>query len=152
MKRLLLLLLLLPFISVAQLDFESNKTKLDMVYLPEIESLMVTPMPSKGSFMNKHSKKLPSFKLSKENYREPVSMSEAMAAAENYVESGIKVALDAKNFGIYAGSSSYSPDSSTKVKNIAYKDATRGFLFADSCPPNGICPRCAPYRMGNSYY
>jgi len=137
---------------MAQLDFESNKAKLDMVYLPEIESLMDTPFARKGSFMNKYSNKLPSFKLSKENFRKPVSMSEAMAAAENYVESGIKVSLDAKSFGIYGGNSSYSADGSTKVKNIAFKEATRGFLYADSCPPNGICPRCAPYRMGNSYY
>lgn len=152
MKRLLLLLLLLPFFSMAQLDFESNKAKLYTVFLPEIESLMDTPMSSKGSFTNKYAKKLPSFKLNKENFRKPVSMSEAMATAENYVESGIKVSLDAKSFGIYGGNSGYSADGSTKVKNIAYKDATRGFLFADSCPPNGICPRCAPYRMGNSYY
>ena len=48
------------------------------------------------------------------------------------------------------GNRSYNPDGSTKVKNIAYKDASRGFLFADSCPPYGVCPRCAPYRI-NGY-
>ena len=152
MKRLFFLLLLFPLIASAQFDFETNKAKFDMVSLPEIESLMITPMPNKISFVNKYSKKISSFKLSKENYREPVSMYEAMASTENYVESDLKISLDAKSFGIYGGNSRYSADGSTKVKNIAYKDAGSGFFFADSCPPNGICPRCAPYRMGRSYY
>lgn len=123
-----------------------------MVYLPEIESLMDTPMPSKIRFLNKYSNKLPSFRLSKENYRQPVSMYDAMASGNEYVESSIKTTLNTKNFGISAGNSSYTADVSTKVENLAYKDATRGFLFADSCPPNGICARCAPYRIGNSFY
>lgn len=123
-----------------------------MVFLPEIESLMVTPMPSKIEFVKKYSKKLPTFRLSKENYRQPVSMADAMVTSESYVESNIKIAIDPKEYGIFAGSSSYNADGSTKVKNIVYKDASQGFLFGGPCPPNGICPRCAPYRTGRSFY
>jgi hypothetical protein len=146
MKKLLLLLLFIPLIASAQLDFESNKYKLDFVKLPEIESLLTTPLPLDTGFSKKISNKLPSFKMDKNNYREPVSMYDAMAASENYVKSDIKISLDPKEYGVY-GNRSYNPDGSTKVKNIAYKDASRGFLFADSCPPYGVCPRCAPYRI-----
>ncbi len=129
-----------------------------MVHLPAIESVMLTPMPNKINFLNKYSNKLPSFRLSKENYREPVSMLGAMATTENYVESGILVSLNAKKYGIYAGSSSYSADSSTKVKNIVYKDVSRGFLFPDLYSPTtngfgvGVYPSYSPYRVGRSYY
>lgn len=146
MKKLLFLLFLFPLIASAQLDFESNKFKLDFVKLPEIESLMSTSLLSNADFSKRNSNKLPSFKMNKNNYREPVSMYEAMSASENYVKSDLKISLDPKEYGVY-GNSSYSADGSTKVKNIAYKDASRGFLFADSCPPYGVCPRCAPYRI-----
>lgn len=146
MRKLLILLLLLPMIASAQLDFESNKFKLDFVSLPEVESLLSTSLPSRTDFSNKKSNKLPSFKMNKNNFREPVSLYDAMAANENYIKSDIKITLDPKEYGVY-GNSSYTSDGATKVKNIAYKDATRGFLFADSCPPYGVCPRCAPYRI-----
>ncbi|MDN3724042.1 hypothetical protein QRD02_06580 [Aequorivita sp. SDUM287046] len=150
MKKLLFLLLFFPIMASAQLDFESNKFKLDFVKLPEVESLMSTTLPSNTDFSKKISSKLPSFKLDKNNYRQPVSMYDAMAANENYVQSKIQISLDPKEYGVYGGNSSYTPDGSTKVKNIAYKDASRGFLIADSCPPYGVCPRCAPYRI-NGY-
>lgn len=152
MKKLLLLLLFFPLIASAQLDFETNKFKLDFVKLPEIESLMTSSLPSNSNFSNTYSKKLPSFKLSKENYREPVSMYDAMATTESYVKSELKISLDPKEYGIYGGNSSYSSDDATKVKNMVYKDAARGVFFAESCPPYGICPRCAPYKMGRRYY
>ncbi len=146
MKKLLLLLILFPLMASAQLDFESNKFKLDFVKLPEIESLISTSPFSNSEFSSKSSYKLPSFKMDKNNYREPVSMYEAMAASANYVKSDLKISLDPKEYGVY-GNTSYNADGSTKVKNIAYKDASRGFLFADSCPPYGVCPRCAHNRL-----
>lgn len=152
MKNLLFLLLFFPLIASAQLNFESYKGKLNFVELPVVQNVVASPLSFQSNEVSNNSRRLPSFKLSKKNYREPVSVFEAMAAAESYVKSDLQLNLNAKEFGIYAGSSSYSSDSSTKVKNVAYKDATRGFLFADSCPPNGICPRCAPYRMGGRYY
>lgn len=152
MKRLLLLLLFFPLIATAQLDFESYSGKLDLAVLPEIENLGSWSLSNNSGFLIKNPNKLPSFKLSKNNYREPVNMLEAMASAENYVESDIKISLDPKSLGIYGGNSNYNADGSTKVRNTVYKDASRGFWFAGSCPPHGICPRCAPYRMGNSFY
>ncbi len=152
MKKLLLLIVLFPLMASAQLDFETNKFKLDFVKLPEIESLMTNSLPSNSDFSNKYSKKLPSFKLSKENYREPVSMYEAMSASESYVKSDLKISLDPKEYGVFSGNSGYTSDDATMVKNTVYKDAARGFFFADSCPPYGICPRCAPYKTGRRYY
>lgn len=151
MKKLVFFLFLIPFMAMAQLDFETNKVKLDFVNLPELESLMTTPLPAKSDFSNISSKRLPSFKLSRENYREPVSMYEAVVSSENFVQSSIKISLDPKELGIYGGNSSYSADGSTRVKNMVYEDARRGFLFADTCPPYGICPRCAPTRIGRRY-
>lgn len=133
MKKLLFLLLIFPLVASAQLDFESNKYKLDFVKLPEIESLMTNSLPSDSNFSNKYSKKLPSFKLSKENYREPVSMFEAMAANENYVQSNIQISLDPREYGVYGGNSSYTADGSTSVRNIAYKES-RGFLRPELMP------------------
>lgn len=148
MKKFLILLLLFPLLASAQLDFESNKNKLNFVSLPAIESLMSIPLSFDADFSNEYSNKLPSFKMDKNNYREPVSMYEAMAATENYVNTDIQISLDPKEYGVFGGNSSYTADGATKVKNIVYKDASRGFLYADSCPPFGICPRCAPYRLG----
>src|SRR5690554_4463683 len=120
MKRLVFLLIFFPLFAFSQLDLESNRARFNMVPLPALESPMLTPMPNKIDFLDNQSRKLPSFRLSKENFREPVSMAEAMLTAENYVESRIQVSLNAKNYGIYAGNSSYSADGSTKVKNIVY--------------------------------
>lgn len=151
MRKLLFFILLFPLITSAQLDFETYTAKLDFVKLPEIESLLTTSLPFDSSFGKKSLKKLPSFKMSKENYREPVSMLDVMVANETYIKSDIKISLDPTEYGVYGGSSSYNTDGSTKVKNIAYKDASRGFSNTDSCPPNGICARCAPYRLGRRY-
>lgn len=146
MKKYLYLIILFPLVASAQLDFETNKFKLDFVKLPEIESLMTTSLPSESNFSSKYSKKLPSFKLSKENYREPVSMYEAMATSENYVKSELKITLDPREYGIYGGNSSYSSDASTKVKNISYKES-RGYLRPELLPYNyGFYQR--PIRSG----
>ena len=129
MKKLLFLLLFFPLIASAQLDFESNKFKLDFVKLPEIESLISTPLPSESNFLKKSLKKLPSFKMNKQNYREPVSMFDAMANTESYVQSDIQISLDPKEYGIFGGNSSYNADGSTKVRNQVYEDVSQPFLY-----------------------
>ena len=129
MKKLLFLLLLFPVIASAQLDFESNKFKLDFVKLPEIESLMGTSLPSESNLLKKSLKKLPSFKMNKQNYREPVSMFEAMASSQNMVQSNITISLDPREYGIYGGNSSYQADGSTKVRNQVYEDVSQPFLY-----------------------
>ncbi len=125
----------------AQFDFETNKLKLNFAILPEVESLMSTSLSSDSGFLASNTNKLPSFKLSKDNYREPVSMFDAMATTENYVTSDIEISLDPKEYGIYGGNSSYSADASTSVKNISYKES-RGYLRPDLMPYNyGFYPR-----------
>lgn len=152
MKKLLFLILLFPLLASAQLDYEINKYKLDFVKLPEIESLTTTSLLFEGDFRSKGLKRLPSFKLNKQNYREPVSMIDAMITNQSYVESDLKISLDPREYGVYGGNSSYSADGSTKVKNKAIYEANRGFLNANTCPPHGICARCAPFRLGRRYY
>jgi len=133
MKKLLFLLFFFPLIASAQLDYESNKYKLDFVNLPEVESLMSIPLPLNSSFSKKISKKLPSFKMDKNNYREPVSMYDAMATTESYVASDIQISLDPKEYGVYGGNTTYSADGSTKVKNMVYQESS-GFLRPELMP------------------
>lgn len=133
MKKYLIIIWLLPLSVWSQLDFESNKLKLDFVKLPAIESLMSTSLDLKPNFTSDNNKKLPSFKLNKKNYREPVSMFDAMVANENYVKSDLQISLDPRELGIYGGNSSYSPDGATKVKNISYK-ASQGYLRPELMP------------------
>lgn len=158
MKKLLFLILLLPLIASAQLDFETNKFKLDFVKLPEIESLMSTSLPSNSGFSNKYSKKLPSFKLSKENYRKPVSMFEAVIANENTLNSNITISLDPREYGVFTNSQNLNPDSATKVRNSVYEDASQPFLnpYQNYNRPNrttgfGIYGGYSPYRYGRGY-
>lgn len=158
MKKLLFLLLLLPILASAQFDFETNRYKLDVVSLPEVESLLTTSLFSDGNFLSKYSKKLPSFKMNKENYREPVSMFDAISSYQAYTQSDIKINLDPKEYGIYAGSSGYSADSATKVKNTVYKDVSQPFLFTNPYySPNrrrsgfGIYTGYSPYRINQGY-
>ncbi|MDC8001602.1 hypothetical protein POV26_11180 [Aequorivita todarodis] len=155
MKKLLFLLLLFPLMASAQLDFESNKFKLDYVKLPEIESLMSTSLLSNSDFFKKNSTKLPSFKMDKNNYREPVSMYDAMAASQNYSKSNIQISLDPTEYGVYGGNSSYSVDGSTAVRNIAYKES-RGYLRPELMPYSyGFYqrpPRRSGFYMGYGVY
>lgn len=143
MKKLIYLLFLLPLLSNAQLDFESNKYKLDFVSLPEIESLLSTSLPVNSSFDKKGLNKLPSFKMDKSNYREPVSMFEAMVKNESYIPTNIQISLDPREYGIYGGNSSYSADGATSVKNIAYKESL-GYLRPELLPYN-----YGSYRQGS---
>lgn len=158
MKNVLFLLMLFPLMASAQFDFETSKFKLDFVRLPEIESLMTTSLPSNSNFSNKYSKKLPSFKLSKENYREPVSMFEAVTESQNTLKSNITISLDPREYGIFTNSKNLSVDSATKVQNAVYEDASQPFLYSY---PNynrptrstgfGIYGGYSPYRYGRRY-
>lgn len=142
----------------AQFDFETNKFKLDVVKLPEIKSLMTSSLPSNSNFSNKYSKKLPSFKLSKENYREPVSMFEAVIASENTLKSNIDITLDPREYGVFTSNQNLNVDGATKVRNSVYEDVSQPFLYTY---PNynrtnrstgfGIYGGYSPYRYGRGY-
>lgn len=149
MKKIWLIIVLFPLCATAQLDFESYKGKLNFIDLPVIKEVVTNPfLDANPTKTDNQLRKLPSFRLSKDNFREPVSVFDAMAASENYIKSDLKVTIDPREYNIYGGNNQYSPDGSTKVTNSVYKDAASGFFYSDSCPPYGICPRCAPYRIG----
>lgn len=153
MKKILFLIFLFPLALSAQLDLEKYRGKLNYVDLPIVEDVVGNPFLNSGPVVkNNRLRKLPSFRLSKQNFREPVGMLEAITASENYKKpSDITLNINPKDYGVYGGNSRYSSDASSKVKNEAYREATRGFYVADACPPFGICPRCAPYRIGRRY-
>src|SRR5699024_6193031 len=149
MKKIWLLFFLFPLFATAQLDFESYRGKLNFVELPAVKEVVSNPfLNAKPNKSTGSLRKLPSIRLSKDNFREPVSVFDAMAASENFVKSDLKVTINPREYSVYGGNSSYPPDGSTRVTNSVYKDAARGFFYSDACPPYGICPRCAPYRIG----
>ena len=136
--------MLFPALAVAQYDFDTRYFTMDATALPEIESLTTFSLATTSKF----SKKLPTFKMSRENYQQPVNMFEAVTSQQQYVNSELQIMLDAKEYG----SGGYQTDGTTTVTNLAYKEATRGGLdFVSPCPPTGICPRCAPYRVGRGF-
>lgn len=149
MKKWLFFLFLFPLAVSAQLDFESYKGKLNFVELPVVPDVFDTPVSILKS--KTATTRFSNFQLNRQNFREPVNMMEAMIATESFQESSIELSIDPREYGVYGGNSSYSADSSTRVKNTVYKDAARGFFVADHCPPFGMCPRCAPYRMGRRF-
>ncbi len=140
MKKLLFLLLLFPMAVMAQFDFEQNKMKLDFVKLPRVESLLSSPLPTEN-FSKLALGRLPSFKLNKNNYREPVSMLEATIASEQSMDSNIKISIDPSEYRVFGDSKAYQADSSTQVRNAVYEDVSQPFLLTDRYYRN-------PYRVG----
>ncbi|WP_310991769.1 hypothetical protein [Aequorivita marina] len=158
MKKWLFLIALFPLLASAQFDFETNKFKLDFVDLPEIESLMTSSLPSNSNLSNTYSNKLPSFKLSKENYREPVSMFEAVTASENTLKSNITISLDPREYGVFTSDKNLRVDGATKVRNAVYEDASQPFLYhypsynrRNRSTGFGIYGGYSPYRYGHRY-
>lgn len=149
MKKILLLFFLFPLMLSAQLDFESYRGKLNFVELPIVTTEFQLPLVLKKSASPGNPFSV--FRLNRQNFREPVNMMEAMIASEESPKSKLQLNIDPREYGVSAGSSSYSTDGATKVNNSAYREASRGFFVADACPPFGICPRCAPYRIRNGY-
>lgn len=149
MKKWIFIFFLFPLAVSAQLEFESYKGKLNFVELPVVPNVFDSPVSILQSKANTSSSRFSNFQLNRQNFREPVNMMEAMIASESYQDSSIELSINPREYGVYGGNSSYSADGATRVKNTAYKDAARGFFVADHCPPFGLCPRCAPYRIGS---
>ncbi|GAB5400255.1 MAG: hypothetical protein Aureis2KO_18400 [Aureisphaera sp.] len=151
MKKLCLLLLLLPVLGWGQYDFETRYFKIDATSLPGIseEYTLNLDFESAPNFQNKNIKDF--FKVTVENYYEPVSMSEAYSETLQYRNNNVDVEqLQAQYGGASGGTAQYGADGATKVRNTVYKEQ-RGLDFLDPCPPFGICGRCAPYRVGRGY-
>lgn len=150
MKRLSYILLFLPMMLYAQYDFETRYFKIDdnsLSVVPEISSLEAKFNAPKNSEI----KSLSDFnKVTANNYWEAVDMSVALEKKENYKKAEFDTKALQQKFSIYGGNTQYSADGSTTVVNTVYKEQ-RGLYLMDSCPPFGICPRCAAFRVGRGY-
>jgi len=140
----------MPFFVMAQYDFETRYFTINTESLPDVPEFSALEMnwaPKKESEF----KDISDFtKVTASNYWQAVDMASALEKRENYQKADIKVANLNQKFSALGGNAQYSKDGSSKVENTVYKEL-RGLDFLDPCPPFGICPRCAPYRMSRGY-
>lgn len=149
MSKWIFILVLCPWVGLAQYDFDSRYFTINAESLPEIEDLT-----SSSFTLNKApllATKLKTFQMNAENYRQPVDMAAVVNDNQKFIQRKVDVLpLQLKALGIKPGNGLYQSDGSSGVKNIVYKEV-RGLDILNPCPPFGICPRCAPYRVGRGY-
>ena len=148
MKKLVLLLFLLPVVAVSQYDFETRYFTIDASSLPEVDDLVSISLFKTPTPLNY---KVPDFKVNENNYRTPVDMMTAISEKERFFNRKQEYdvsAIQSQYAGI--GGTKVLSDGKTTVTNTVYKEA-RGLQLVDPCPPVGICPRCAPYRIRRGY-
>jgi len=142
MKRYLLVLLIsIPFFASAQFDFETRYFTITADALPEIEELTSISLYKGPAF----SSKLPSFKMTRSNYWQPVDMSSAIEKTSEYVDSKIEIAptIKSREFGFsfsVNGNNSFDNTSSGGIKNIAYQEM-RSLYFCTPTPSSSIAGR-----------
>jgi hypothetical protein len=137
---------MLPLALWSQTDFNTRYFTITAKSLPEVDALSsfdfnTTPFVKRS---------LKEFQMNAENYRQSVDM--ASVVNDDYARAPQNVnikAIESKYYN-FGNSSGYVTDGTTRVKNTVYKEM-RGLSFVDACPPFGICPRCAPYRVGQGY-
>ena len=150
MRKWLFAFFIIPLIANAQYDFDSRYFTMNAASLPEIESLTAASFSlKKVPFL---SKKLKTFQMNSNNYRQPVEMAVVVSDNQKFMQREVDVrTIEQQFFGFSTGGNfQYQADGATGVKNIVYKDV-RGLDMLDPCPPIGICSRCAPYRIGRGY-
>ncbi|MDC8004632.1 hypothetical protein POV27_11275 [Aureisphaera galaxeae] len=150
MKKLCYFLLFLPALVWGQYDFETRYFKIDATSLPDtsLEPSLDLDFDSTPKFQKSIQDY---FKVTVDNYYQPVSMTEAYAQTNEYQNNGISAEELQAQYGNYSGGTAqYGADGATKVKNTVYKEQ-RGLDFLDPCPPFGVCARCAPYRIGRGF-
>ena len=135
---------------LAQYDFESRYFTISSESLPDIPELSAFEIDF-GTKRDFSIRNITDFnKVTSNNYWEAVDMSAAIEKQEKFKSnSNYNVKALQQKFAV-SGNQQYSADGSTKVTNFVYKEQ-RGLDMLDSCPPFGICPRCAPYRLGRGY-
>ncbi|MBX2827377.1 MAG: hypothetical protein KTR22_04410 [Flavobacteriaceae bacterium] len=151
MKKLCYILFLLPILAWSQYDFETRYFTIDATSLPSMPDEFSLNLDFEGTpnFERKTMKDF--FKVTVENYYQPVAMSEAYSETLQYRNSDITAEdLQAQYGRVSGGTAQYGADGATKVKNVVYKEQ-RGLDFLDPCPPFGVCGRCAPYRLGRGF-
>ncbi|NND63086.1 MAG: hypothetical protein HKN48_07805 [Flavobacteriaceae bacterium] len=150
MKKWCLILLLFPFVGMAQFDFETRYFKIDAASLPDVEALSAfdinfeTPSKFDIDALKNYNK------VTANNYWQPVDMAKAVDEITRYEKNDFNInKLQSKMFA-RGGTAQYGADGATAVKNTVYKEQ-RGLDFLDPCPPFGVCGRCAPYRVGRGF-
>ena len=151
MQKLLYIIAFLPFVGMAQFDFETRYFKMDGASVPEVPEISAFDVdfgPKRDFTLRKFS----DFnKITAENYWQPVDMMAALEGEQQLKrQNNYNVEALQQQYNNRLGAKAYAPDGSTKVTNPVYKEQ-RGLNFVNSCPPFGICPRCAPYRIGRGY-
>lgn len=150
MKQLVFVFMLFPLVLCAQYDFDTRYFTIDAASLPDVPEINSFEM-NLGPIKNFEIKSLSDFnKVTAVNYWEAVDMASAIEKKENFKRADYDSKLLRQKLSTYGGTSGYSKDGSSKVVNTVYKEQ-RGLDFMDPCPPFGICPRCAPYRVGRGF-
>lgn len=150
MKKLLNIILFIPIALSAQYDFDTRYFTISAASLPEIPEVSSLEIEFGKSKDFKITSLSDFNKVTANNYWEAVDMSQALEKKENYKKAEFNTKALQQKFTAFAGNSQYNTDGSTKVVNTVYKEQ-RGLDFMDPCPPFGICPRCAPYRIGRGF-
>ena len=147
MNRLVLLLLMLPMTALGQYDFENRFLRMEANALPAIESISSISLYSGGA--TNYSTRLKTFQMNAQNYRQPVDMMTAVEQQSSFIKQEYDLSYLQQQFYGFE-SEGYQSDGATRVKNEVYQEM-RGLNLVNSCPPTGICARCAPYRLGRGF-
>ena len=146
MRRWLFILTLLPLSALGQYDFENRFLRMEANALPEIESISGISLYNGPA--TTYSAKLKTFQMDARNYRQQVDMMAAVESQSSFKRQEYDLSFLQEQF--YGYSESYQTDGATSVKNSVYQEM-RGLDLVNSCPPTGICARCAPYRLGRGF-
>lgn len=146
MKTWSFLLVLLPMVSFGQLGFESRYFTINSESLPKVEALSTFTFDS-TLFVKRT---LNEFQMNVSNYRRLVDMASVVNKENIYVRGNVDIDAIQSEFYSFRTPTSYLSDGTTRVTNTVYKEM-KGLYILNSCPPFGICSRCAPYRVGRGY-
>lgn len=138
---------ILPLAASAQYDFENRFLRMEANALPEVESLSNISLYNGPS--TSYSTKLKTFQMNARNYRQQVDMMAVVESQSSFIRQDYDLSFLQDQF--YGSSEEgYQSDGATRVKNTVYQEV-RGLDLVNSCPPTGICARCAPYRLGRGF-
>ena len=150
MKIIWCILLFFPLIAIGQYDFDTRYFTIDAESLPDVPEINSIKLERK-SVNTPNIQKFSDFnRVTSTNYWEAVDMAAALQQKESYKRSDVSVKALNQKYSVFGGGTEYEKDGSTKVNNTVYKEQ-RGLDLIDPCPPFGICPRCAPYRIGRGF-
>lgn len=159
MKRMVLsFLLLLPSILLAQLDaMETRFIRITNESLPEVPPLPRFQAPAADLNFRQ---RLQSFKVTAENYQQPVDMLAAVEQAGMFGNTKIELdPISAKAYGL-TGFYQYEADGATVVRNTVYKEMRGLYLLEDTTGPSlsplrrlqDQQPVIRPYIRGRVYH